>query len=105
MTVRCTLTVSGAKVPFVVTLADVHAATMKVTAKPDGVIIPGSRLTQVVAQTLPTASGKAKVDCGGAAFVVAKIGTTVPCSLVLGSQTQAFKVTVKDATGRVSISS
>ena len=105
MTVLCTLTVSGSKVPFKVTLTDVHADKVKVTAAPDGVVISGARLRDVVASSLDTASQKATVDCGGAAFLVAKVGKTVDCTLVLGSQTKPFKVTIKDETGRVAIAS
>ncbi len=105
MTVRCTLVVGGSKVPFLVTLTDVDASKVHVHAKPDGVVIPSSKLTAVVAQGLPAQSRGAKVDCGGDAFLVAKVGKTVTCSLVLGSQTRALKVTVKDASGRVSVSS
>jgi hypothetical protein len=105
MTLRCTLTVSGSKVPFRVRLTDVHAEKMKVTAAPDGVVIPGDKLREVVALALPETASKATVDCGGSAFIVARVGRTVDCTLVLGSQTKPFKVTVKDATGRVSIQS
>jgi hypothetical protein len=106
MTVHCTLTVSGAGVPFVVTLRHVHAADVLVSAKPDGVLIPGSRLSQVVGTALPANARSAKVDCGGQrAFVVAKVGETITCSAVLGSQSQSFKLTVKDTSGRVAISS
>ena len=105
MTVRCTLAVGGSKVPFLVTLTDVDASKMHVRAKPDGVVIPSSKLTAVVAQTLPAQSRGAKVDCGSGAFLVAKVGKTVSCSLVLGPQTRTLKVTVKDSSGRVSVSS
>ena len=105
MTVVCTLTVSGSKVPFKVTLTDVHADKVKVTAAPDGVVIPASRLREVVATSLDAASKKAQVVCGGSAFIVAKVGKTVDCTLVLGSQTKPFKVTITDESGRVSIAS
>ena len=105
MTVRCTLAVGGSKVPFLVTLTHVDADHVHVRARPDGVVIPASRLTAALAAALPAQSRSAKVSCGGAAFLVAKVGRTASCSLVLGSQTRDLRVTVKDATGRVSISS
>ena len=70
MTVRCTLVVAGSKVPFLVTLTDVNASQVHVDAKPDGVVIPSSKLTAMVAQTLPAQSRGAKVACGGDAFRV-----------------------------------
>jgi hypothetical protein len=105
MKVTCTVTVAKSKVPFTVRLTHVHADKVHVSAAPAGVVIPGSRLTQTVTQTLPADSRAAKVDCGTAAYVVARVGQTVDCKLVLGSQTTAIKVTVKDRTGTVSVSS
>lgn len=104
MTFTCKLDVSGASLPYRVRLTHVHDTRMSISAAPDGVIVSTAKLRDYVAGTLPKNSSGADVDCGGA-FVVAKVGATVPCTLTLGSQEQPIKVTVKDQTGRVQIGS
>jgi hypothetical protein len=104
MRFTCTLEVSGARLPYRVRLTHVHDARMTVRAVPDGVIVSTAKLRAHLAGTLPKKSSGADVDCGGP-FVVAKVGATLPCTLVLGSQEQPVKVTVKDETGRVQIGS
>lgn len=105
MTVRCTLEVSRSQVPFVVTLRDVRTDEVKVSVRPDGVIISGKRLTDVVRLKLPADARQADVECdGNSAFVVAQVGQTIDCDVLLGSQRTAFRLTVTDAAGRVSIS-
>jgi hypothetical protein len=102
MTVRCTLAVSGSAVPYRVTLRDVHGKKVKVTAKPDAVIVPGAAVRDFVRTTLPKESKGADVDCGGG-VIVAKVGQTLDCTLTLGAQTQPLKVTVTDKAGTIAI--
>jgi hypothetical protein len=104
MTFTCKLEVSGAKLPYRVRLTHVHDAKVSISARPDGVLLSAARLRDYIWGTLPTSSAEAAVDCGGA-YVVAKVGATLPCRLTLGSQVKALKVTVKDESGRVSIGS
>jgi hypothetical protein len=103
MTFTCTLSVSGSKLPYRVTLTHVHD-TVEVAAAPAGVIVSGAKLRAFVRTTLPKDSAGAQVDCGGP-FVVAAVGSTVDCTLELGSQATPMKVKVLDETGRVSITS
>jgi len=100
----CTLTVDGAKLPYRVTLTDVHDDQVTVAARPDGVLVSGAKLSAFVRSTLPKSSAGADVDCGGA-YVVAPVGTKVDCMLVLGSQEKPITVKVLDDAGRVTIGS
>ncbi len=104
MTFVCKLDVSGAKLAYKVRLTNVHGEKVSVSAAPDGVLVSGTRLNNFLRSSLPKASAAAKVDCGGA-FVVADVGESLPCTMTLGAQEKAVKVTVKDKTGRVSIGS
>ena len=104
MTVTCTLTVSGAKLPYKVKLTNVHEKRVTVVARPDGVLVSGTKIRAYVRSTLPSTSAGANVDCGGP-FVVVDIGKSVDCTLTLGSQEKPIKVTVLDKVGRVSVSS
>jgi hypothetical protein len=104
MRVTCTLSVSGAKLPYRVRLTNVHADRVTVAARPDGVLVSGTKLRNYVRTTLPDTAAGADVDCGGP-FVVADVGSSVDCTLTLGSQQKPIKVKVLDDAGRVSISS
>jgi hypothetical protein len=104
MQLTCTLKVSGAKLPYRVTLRNVHEPKVTVTAHPDGVLVSGAKLSSFVRSTLPKDAKGADVSCGGP-FLVARVGTKVDCALVLGSQEKPLTVTVLDKAGRVSIGS
>jgi hypothetical protein len=102
MTVRCTITVSGSKIPYRVTLTNVNDDPVTVSAKPDGVVLSRDKLRQVIGLSLPQGAAKAAVDCGGP-FMVAHVGQSLKCQATLGSQVRTFTVKVKDTTGRVSV--
>jgi hypothetical protein len=104
MTFRCTLKVSGAAMPYRITLTDLDAEKVTVSAAPDGVLISGVKVRDFVRTTLPKSSAAADVDCGGP-FVVAEVGETLDCTLALGAQERPIKVTVKDEAGVVSVGS
>ena len=104
MTVTCTLTVSGAKLPHRVKLTNVHDKRVTVVSRPDGVLVSGTKIRSYVRSTLPSTSAGANVDCGSP-FVVVDVGKSVDCTLTLGSQEKPIKVTVVDKVGRVSVSS
>jgi hypothetical protein len=89
MTLRCTLTVSGSKVPYRVRLTD-------------GIVLSRDKLRTVIALSLPKGAARPAVDCGGS-YMVAKVGQSLKCMATLGSQVSTFTVKVKDATGRVSV--
>jgi hypothetical protein len=103
MRFTCTLSVSGARLPYRVRLTHVHD-TVVVHAAPAGVIVSGAKLRDFVGTTLPKDSAGATVDCGGP-FLVAAVGSSLDCTLVLGSQETPMKVKVLDTSGRVSIGS
>lgn len=104
MTVACTLTVSGAKLPYRVRLTNVRAERVKVVARPDGVLVSGTKIRSYVRSTLPRTAVGADVDCGDP-FVVVAIGKSVDCTLSLGSQEKPIQVTVLDEVGRISVRS
>ena len=104
MTVTCTLTVSGSKLPYKVKLTNVHDKRVTLVARPDGVLLSGAKIRYFVRSTLPTTSAAANVECGGP-FAVVAVGKTVDCTLTLGSQEKPIKVTVLDKVGRVSVKS
>ena len=104
MTVACTLTVSGAKLPYRVKLTHVHDKRVTLVARPDGVLVSGAKIRAYVRSTLPDTSAGANVDCGGP-FVVVDVGKSVDCTLTLGSQEKPITVKVLDEVGRVSVSS
>jgi hypothetical protein len=102
MTLRCTLTVSGSKVPYRVRLTNVHDDPVTVSAVPDGVVLSRDKLRAVIGLSLPKGAARPAVDCGGS-YMVAKVGQSLKCKATLGSQVSTFTVKVKDATGRVSV--
>ncbi len=104
MTFVCKLDVSGAKLPYKVRLTDVSEEKMTISAAPDGVLVSATKLRDYLRGTLPKSSAAADVDCGGA-FVVAKVGASLPCTMTLGAQEKPIKITVKDKAGRMSIGS
>jgi hypothetical protein len=105
MSFVCTLTVSGAELPYRVRLTQVHAPrSLTVRARPDGVLFSKDRVTEFVAKKLPRSAQGSVVDCGGEYFV-AKVGSTVDCMLRLGSQHDPLELKVLDEAGRLSTGS
>ena len=104
MTFRCTLKVSGAALPYRVTLTHLDAERVTVSAAPDGVLISGVKVRDFVRTTLPKSSAAADVDCGGP-FVVADVGEALDCTLALGAQERPITLTVKDESGVVAVGS
>lgn len=104
MRLRCTLEVSGAKVPYRVQLRHVHAKKVDATARLDGVVVRSSSVRDFVRGTLPKESKGADVDCGKG-VIVAKVGQSLDCTLVLGAQEKPLTVTVTDAQGTVAVAS
>lgn len=105
MTFTCTLHVSGAKLPYRVKLTDVHdEESVSVNAEPAGVLVSATRLRAHVRTTLPKASAGADLDCGGP-FVVATVGKSFDCLLVLGSQAKPLTMKVLDDRGRIQVGS
>jgi hypothetical protein len=102
MTVRCTVTVSGSKIPYLVRLTHVHDDAVRVSAHPDGVVLSREKLRAVIGLSWEKGAARPAVDCGGP-YMVAKVGQSLTCKATLGSQVRTFTVQVKDATGRVSV--
>jgi hypothetical protein len=103
MTFTCTLTASGAELPWRVRLTHVREENgVTVSARPDGVLVSAARLDGFVSTRLPKDAAGARVDCGGEYFV-ARVGTSVECTLRLGAQDKPMKVKVLDEQGRLSI--
>jgi hypothetical protein len=105
MTITCTLFVSGASLPYRVKLTHVHSGRVTITAHTDGVLFSRSKLRDFVRTTLPRTASGADVNCSGGAFLVAHVGSSLNCTLTLGSQEKPMKVKVLDDSGRVSIGS
>jgi hypothetical protein len=103
MTLRCTLAVSGASVPYRLTLHHVHARKVAVTVALDAVVLDADELRAFVRKQLPKAFAKAGVECGGD-YVVTDVGKTVECTVSSGAQTQSVVVKVEDDAGHVSLS-
>ena len=104
MSLTCKLTVSGAQVPYRVRLTHVRSTRVSVAASPDGVLLSGARLSDLVRTRLPRNAASADVDCGGA-YVAATVGKPMSCTLRLGSQERPIKVTVTDPSGTVEVRS
>jgi hypothetical protein len=102
MTLRCTLAVSDASVPYRLTLRHVHSRKVSVDVALDAVVLRAADIRDFVRKQLPKAFAKAGVDCGGD-YLVTDVGKTVDCTVSSGAQTQEVTVTVKDAEGRISI--
>ena len=74
------------------------------SATPAGVLVPATRLRSYVRSTLPKVSAGADLDCGGP-FVVATVGKSFDCLLVLGSQAKPLTMKVLDDRGRIQVGS
>lgn len=103
MTLRCTLAVSDASVPYRLTLHHVRARKVLVDVALDAVVLRAGDLRDFVRTQLPKAFAEAGVDCGGD-YVVTDVGKTVTCTVSSGAQTRPVVVTVEDEAGHVSLS-
>jgi len=102
MTLRCTLTVSDASVPYRLTLHHVHSRKVSVDVALAAVVLRATDIQTFVRKQLPKAFAKATVDCGGD-YLVTDVGETVDCTVASGAQTQQVTVTVSDEAGRIAI--
>jgi hypothetical protein len=102
MTLRCTLAVGDASVPYRVRLQHVHAAKVKVDVTLDAVVLRGADLASFVRKQLPASFAKAKVDCGDD-VLVAQVGQKLSCTVASGAQTETVALLVKDEAGDVTI--
>ena len=102
MSLRCTLAVSDASVPYRLTLRHVHSRKVSVEVALDAVVLRATDVRDFVRKQLPKAFAEAGVDCGGD-YLVTDVGRTVECTVSSGAQTEKVTVTVEDAAGRISI--
>jgi hypothetical protein len=102
MTLRCTLTVSDASVPYRLTLHRVHSRKVSVDVALDAVVLRATDIRAFVRKQLPKAFAKASVDCGGD-YLVTDVGETVDCTVSSGAQKEKITVTVEDEAGRITI--
>jgi hypothetical protein len=103
MTLRCTLAVSDASVPYRLTLHKVHSTKVTVDVALDAVVLRSADVQGFVQQQLPKAFANAAVECG-ADYVVTDVGETVDCTVSSGAQVKPLSVKVEDDEGRISIS-
>jgi hypothetical protein len=103
MTLRCTLAVSDASVPYRLTLHKVHSTKVTVDVALDAVVLRSADVQGFVQQQLPKAFANAAVECG-ADYVVTDVGETVDCTVSAGAQVKPVSVKVEDEEGRISIS-
>ena len=103
MTLRCTLAVSDASVPYRLTLHQVHSTKVTVDVALDAVVLRSADVQDFVQQQLPKTFAQAAVDCG-ADYVVTDVGETVDCTVSSGAQVKPVSVKVEDEAGRISIS-
>jgi hypothetical protein len=102
MTLRCTLAVSDASVPYLLTLHHVYARNVSVDVALDAVVLRAADIRDFVRKQLPKAFAKAGVDCGGD-YLVTDVGKTVECTVSSGAQSHPVTVTVEDEEGHVSL--
>jgi len=102
MTLRCTLAVSDASVPYRLTLHKVHSTKVTVHVALDAVVLRSADVQDFVRKQLPKAFAEAAVACG-ADYLVTDVGKTVECTVSSGAQARPVSVKVEDAEGRISI--
>ncbi len=103
MTLRCTLAVSDASVPYRLTLHKVHSTKVTVDVAMDAVVLRSADVQDFVRAQLPKAFAKAVVGCGGD-YLVPDVGETVDCTVSSGAQSESVSVRVEDEDGHISIS-
>lgn len=101
--IDCTLEVTGQQVPYQVRLTHVDADRVTIVAKPRGTVIPTEKAEEYVLGSLPPDAAGATVTCGDGAVAVAAVGTSITCTVALGSQTEPVVLEVLDDVGTVRI--
>jgi hypothetical protein len=103
VTVRCTLAVADAEVPYSVRVGHAREKKVDVSARLDSVVLRGTDIQAFVRSTLPKDSREATdVDCGHV-LVVAQVGDQLDCTLASGAQTAPLSLTVEDAEGHLTL--
>jgi len=103
MTVRCTLAVADADVPYRVRLRHAREDEVSVDVTLDSVVLRGSDIESYVRSTMPEDFAQAQVDCGHD-LVVAQVGEDLDCTLASGAQTTPLSLRVEDAAGHLAVS-
>jgi hypothetical protein len=103
MTVRCTLAVADAEVPYRVRLGHGREDHVSVDVALDSVVLRSADIQLYVRSTLPKDFKQAQVDCGHV-LVVAQVGDALDCTLASGAETKPLSVKVEDAAGHLTVS-
>lgn len=102
MTLKCTLAVEDATVPYRVRLRDVREEKVRVDVSLDAVVLLAEEVQRFLRSTLPKEFRSADVTCGSA-VIVTDVGETLDCTLASGPQTKPVTIRVEDAAGNISI--
>ena len=103
---ECTVKVAGVPAPYTVTIESIANDKVHFHLSPAKAIVSTAKAEEFLAQQA-TAQGLkgVTVNCGGPQVRVQDPGTTFPCLLRKGGQTQKVKILVKNVTGRIAIAS
>lgn len=101
----CTVRVAGVSAPYRVSITSLSAAKASYHYKPAKAIVSVAVTQRFLRQQVEAQGFKGvTISCGKAAVVVQEPGTTFPCTLAMGGQTQTVNILIKNLGGTIAIS-
>lgn len=101
VTFRCTLEIAGEPAPYKVTLTNVKADKVTVSAEPAKALIATQAIVDFVrAQLTPELRSKS-LTCGDKKLLIADPGTKIGCVLTIDGKENQIVLRVKDTKGNV----
>ena len=101
---KCSVQIAGVKAPYNVTVTKVDGDDVRFDFEPTNPIVSTS-ITESYVTTQAEAEGivGASVDCGDEEVIIQEVGSTFPCTLALGEESQDVTIEIKDKEGTIAI--
>lgn len=101
VTFRCTLVIAGEPAPYKVTLTNVKADKVTVTAEPAKALVATKAVVDFVRSQLTPALQSKPLTCGDKPILIADPGTKIGCVITIDGKENQIVLRVKDTKGTV----
>lgn len=103
-TFECTVSIGGVKAPYAVRINSITDSKVNYAFRPAKAIVSIAKAEQFLKDQLAAQNmAGVEVTCPKAPVVVQAPGTTFPCTLAKGGETQRVAIAIKDIDGKIGI--
>lgn len=101
VTFQCTLVIAGERAPYKVTLTNVKADKVTVTAEPAKALVSTKAVLDYVRSQLTPELRSKPLTCGDKQILIAEPGTKIGCVITIDGKENQIVLRVKDTKGTV----